>query len=392
MKEKLTLITLIILVFALLFGGLTWINVQLIQRMDAGQQFLIPWTSARAFVFGGQNPYTAPVSQVGALNLPFYALFLYFPFALVKDFNIAFSLWMSAAELALFGVGFLSIHLAGWKPSVLNAVLFYLTLFFSFYGFYPLLAGSTIVFTTLFLLLMLLSIREGWDEMLGILLVFSTFHPEKGGLAFLLILFWILVERRSRAIVVAVMSLISILIVSFLLLPDWIQPYYEIVSTGLQYDNGFLLSDFIKSWFPERGFVVAQVFRWVAILALVIEWAKVRKRDFHHLMWTVAFSVAILPYLGIHISPYFLSLFLFPLPLLFKNAEDRWGEIMKWFASFLLLLILSSWFIFMNVVNINNILIFTYPTLLLVGLFWVRWWSLRTPHTWMDEVKKYQGG
>ena len=142
MKEKLTLITLIILAFALLLGGLTWLNMQLIQRMDAGQQFLVPWTSARAFIFEGQNPYNTPVSQAGMLDLPFYALFLYFPFAIVRDVDVALSLWMSFTELALVVVGFLSIHLAGWKPSVLNAILFFLTLFFSFYGFFLYLRGA----------------------------------------------------------------------------------------------------------------------------------------------------------------------------------------------------------------------------------------------------------
>ena len=239
---------------------------------------------------------------------------------------------------------------------------------------------------------MLLAIREGWDEVLGVLLVLSTFHPEKGGLVFLLVLFWILVERRSRAIIVAVMSLISILVISFLLLPGWIPPYYEIVSTGLQHDNSFLLSDFIRPCFPEKGFIVAHVIRWLALLVLLAEWVKVRKRDFYHLMWTAAFSVVILPYLNLHISTYFLSIFLFPLPLLFKSAEERWGKLMKWFANLFLFLILSAWFIFRDVENINNVLVLVYPTLLLVGLYWVRWWSLGTPHTWMDEVKKYQGG
>ncbi len=406
MKEKLIPIVAIILALTLLLGGLTWLNRQLISRVDAGEQFIVPWMGARAFLFEQQtNPYSTPMAervQIAIyghriqgdeyphyLDIPFYKLFLYFPFALIKNFELALALWMSLAQIALFAVGFLSIHLTQWKPSPLNAVLYYLTLFFSFYGLYPVIGGSSTIFTALVLLLALLAIREGWDEVLGILLIFSSFYFAKGGLPFILLFFWIYTVKRSRVISVAMMSLVTVLIASFLLLPSWFMSFLSALLANSRADYGFLLRDLIALWQPSAANIITQVLFWALIVVLLFEWGSVRGKGFDHLLWTVAFSAVLVPFLNIHVSAYFYTFLFFPLALIAKIAEDRWAYT-RWLVSFFLLLILGAWGLFLRTENALQLLTFIFPGFLLVALYWLRWWYLSAPRTWADEADEFQ--
>ena len=406
MKDKLLFFSVFIVALALLLGSLIWLNQQLIPRVDAGEQFAAPWMGARAFLMEGRSPYSTPIAErvqvfvyghhveAGAypyyLNIPFYQLFAYLPLALIPDFNLALAVWMSFAELALFGVGFLSIYLAHWKPTPWNAVLYFLVLFFSFYGLYPVLGGSGTVFTALLLLLALLAIREGWDVLLGILLIFGSLNLARGGLLFLMLIFWVYSAKRLQAIYLSAMSLMVVLVASFLLLPSWFSTFLGAFLANSRADYGLLFSDFLQFWIPAMGAPIAQIIRWLVVLAIFLEWGALRGKSFEHLLWTAAFSVSVVPFLNIHISPYFYTFLLFPLPLLFKIVEDRWGSISHWLAALFLFLILSAWLLFARTTHALQLLTFLYPALLLLGLYWLRWWSLRAPRTWMDEANQYQ--
>lgn len=406
MKEKLTLITLITFALLILIGSLTWLNGQLIPRVDAGEQFVAPWMGARAFLFEQTSPYLTSVAeraqvaiyghyaQEGAyphyLDIPFYKLIFYFPFALIKDFELALALWMSAAQIALFGVGFLSIHLAQWKPAPLNAALFYLTLLFSFYGLYPVVGGSGTIFAALLLLLALLAIREGWDEALGILLAFSSFHLAKGGLVFILLFFWVYTAKRSRTISVAGMSFITIFVGSFLLLPNWFMSFLGALLANSRADYGFLFSDLLQHWQPTLANPIAQILRWMLIVMLLFEWGTVRGKRFEHLLWVAAFSAVVVPFLNIRVSPFFYTLFFLPIALIGKIAEDRWFRYARGLTSLFLLISLAAWGLFLRTENALQLLTFSLPALLLAALYWLRWWYLRAPRTWVDEANKFQ--
>ena len=408
MKNKLLPTTGIMIGLALLLGSLAWLNIQIVSsRPDAGELFVAPWTGARAFL-DGENPYLervakrAQVSVYGRhaqtgeypyyVDIPLYKLFFYIPFALIDDFEWALSLWMSVAEFALFGVGLLSIELSGWKPSAFNTVLFYLTLFCSFYGFYPVLGGSEVVFTALLLLLILFAIREEQDELLGVLLVFGTFNLAKGGLLFLLLLIWALIARRSRAISVMVMSLVTLLVISFLLLPSWILTYWNALSLNWEAGYGLLFNDLLQIWFPAFGDLIAQVLRWALVMVVVLEWFSARRGNFPHLLWFASLSICVVPFLNIYISPYFYSVLFLPFPLLSKISEERWGKVVRWVTGFSLILILSAWLLYGGTRYALQTLTFLYPVFLLLGLYWMRWWLLRSSRTWFDEIKMYQQG
>ena len=406
MKNRFFFIVALLLAFGLFFGGLVWLNIQILDYVEAGEHFLVSWIRARAFLFSGQSPYSEAVLQdvqvavygryalsgeySYAFDAPFYKLFVYFPFALISNFKIAFAIWLGFAELALAGIGFLSVYLSDWKPSLLSGTLFYLSLFFSFYGFYPLFGGSGAVFTAFFLLLMLLAIREEWDEALGLLLLFGTFYPAKGGILFLLILVWLAYQGRWQVFSIAFMSMIMLGIVSFLILPSWLSAYYEVLSGTLNLRYGYLFSAFLMQFSSEYNVILAEVLRWLFLVILLAEWVRARARDFSHLLWVAALSLVLVPFFEMPVSAYFFSLFLFPLPLILKSIEDRWQHYARPFSVFVLLLTLTAWFGFSRYENNLLLLTFIPPLFLTLGLYWVRWWSLRAPRTWWDDAHNFK--
>ena len=405
MKGKLFFILTLVLGGVILFGGLTWLNMQLIENIDTGEHFLVSWTRARAFLLEGKNPYGEVVTQdvqvqvygryaqgdeyTYQMGMPFYKLFVYFPFALINDYELSFAIWLVFAEIALLGVGLLSVHLSGWKPSVLHNALFNLSVLFSFLGVFSIVGGSGAVFIALSLLIALILFRDEDDGLLGLLLLAGTFNPAQGGAFFVLLILSLLYKQRWQAFRVALMGVITLFIVSSLILPDWLSSYYEVLVAGLV-GYGVTLSDFLMLWIPEYSNIIADLVRWLVVAVLIIEWATNLRRGFSHLLWVAALVIISVPFLNISFSPYFLTLFFFPLPLVFKNIQERWPKASNWLIILFLLLLLSTQIIVQADQNTMQILIFAYSLVVLVGLYWVRWWSLRLPHTWVDDINRHR--
>ncbi len=324
------------------------------------------------------------------LDIPFYLLFLYFPFALIDNFDLARALWTSFAEIALAAIIFLSLHFAEWKPSRVLTSLFYLSLLFSFYALYPLIAGSGVVFTILVLLFSLLALREGWDEILGILLVFGTFRLQNGGVLFILILFWVITTKRWRVLSVSLMTVALFSTVSLMLLPDWFMPFIRSIPGNLRAEQGYLFSDLLASWQLERVDLVAQILRWLVVIILFIEWRAARGKDFHRLIWVASLSLALFPFLNLRVNLFVHVALFLPLALVFRIAENRWEAPARWVIAIILLLLLTSWGIFMVAENAFQILAYLLPGFLTIALYWLRWWYIRPPRTWADETARFR--
>lgn len=355
---------------------------------------------ARSYLFEHSNPYTlesAKETQIAIyghlaradeypfrLDTPFYLLVFYFPLALIENFDLARALWMSFAEIALFGVGFLSIYLVEWKTSRRNLVFFFLTLFFSFYGVYPLMEMSVAIFTALFLLLALIAYREKWDEVLGVLLVFALSALQNGGILFFFILFLVFSAKRWRVFSVFAMTFSIFLAISLIFLSDWLLPFAGALRDNAEIGQGFLLSETLQIW-RDDGVLIANILKWVFLLILILEWRTARNKNFQHTLWVAGLSIIFAPFFNIPITAALFPFFFFPLALILNTAQSRWKNA-KLFIPFFFLVLLSAWLIFLRVPHATEILTFAFPLVLLLALYWMRWWLIRPPRTWADKV------
>jgi hypothetical protein len=308
------------------------------------------------------------------------------PFALIENFDLARALWMSFAEIALFAVGFLSINLAEWKASRINLVLFFLVLLFSFYGLYPLLDGSGAIFTALILLFSLVVFREEQDELLGILFLFGTLNLQRGGILLLFIIFLLITSKRKKAFSIFGMSLIVVLALTLILVSGWILPFLSSLRANMSVGQGLLFSEMLQIWLPDNGLLIANIIKWGFLLVLFFEWRAVRGRGFQHVLWVASLSIVMMPFIGVRTIPAFSTFLFLPLVLLFKIVQDRW-RYANWSIFISLLLILSSWLLFVPLSDPFETLTYIFPAALIIALYWMRWWLTCPPRTWADRIK-----
>jgi len=413
MPRILTIISIIAIVCLALasFGGQAWANTFYARAHPGEADFLVPWLGARTFLQYGNNPYEEPASQRAQLlyyghlakaeqdqlrlNVPFPIELFYFPFALITDYGLARGLWMTFLEIALALTAFLSLSLTNWKPPRTLLPIFVLFMVLWLHAWLPLLTGSTVIFTTLFLVGGLLALRAERDEVAGVLLLLSAFQPLASGVITLFVLWWVLYHRRWRVLWGALMVLGLLLVAAFIFLPGWFLPFLQALLTEYQQGIFFTPGTVFVGWWPAIGEKLGWALTAILVIVLFLEWRAVRGRDFRHFLWTASLTLAATPLLGVPAHPGLYVALFFPLTLFLSIVAERWSRPRHWgLAGILLVLIFAgSWALVYYLTGLDSIaplraaLIFGSPLLLLVGLYWVRWWAIRPPRTWFETIE-----
>lgn len=419
-----------------LVAGLVAANWFLARQYGAGADFLPAWNGARTFLFQDSDPYDQAVSQQTqrliyeraaragefpyALDIPFplllvYALplFLYqlflgflslFPFQIsmpIPDASWTLwmrALWMTLSELGLGLLVYFSLRLADWKPRRWFSILLLALALTWFHVGAALLDGSFSILLALILVGSLLAMRDFNDELAGFLLAISALKWEITLLPWVLLIFAALTARRWRVFSGIGMTWFALGVIGFLLYPDWFWPYARAVTSNWRADDMFTPARFLSNWFPTLSNGILLLVISILLLILVLEWfSALRGKDFRRVAWAFALSFAIAPLLGFsntfaNLAPLVFS-FVFILPF----AWERW----KKYPYLILSLILASFFalpLALQLLPISTPLLadgLTFllpPLLVIIGLYWIRWYVTRPPMTWLDGVKRELGG
>ena len=412
MSRTLNVITLIFctLLAISVFCGLMWANTLYIQNHPGEKDFLVPWLAARTFLQYGNNPYDDPAAQRAQiiyygrlayesedplqLSIPFPIELFYFPFALIPDYALARGLWMTLLEVALEALGFLSLRLTEWKPvrSLLPVVLIFSVLWV--YGFLPLVAGRAVIFVALAVTGVLLAIHEQRDELAGALLVLPFFKPDITGVFVIFTFWWVIVHRRWRILAGFLMALVILVTLAFFLLPDWFLPFLRGVISHINYNPGLTPGHIFASWWPVVGPRLGWVLTGFLLVVLFVEWRNVRHKDFRHVLWTSSLTLAVTPFLGIPVTIKDEVVLFLPLILFLAILNERWPHPRRWGVSGIALLVVfpGFWLLTRGLsmtgtsIVFNDVLFLLLPSLLIVGLYWMRWWAVRPPRTWSDML------
>ena len=116
-----------------LAGGLLWANLNFVQRVPGGVDFIVLWKGARNFMMQDVTPYgtlttlniqnivygraARPSEPPLRVGMPFYDVLLFMPFGAMSDLPLARALWMIVLEAALAGLIVVSLQLSRWKPA-----------------------------------------------------------------------------------------------------------------------------------------------------------------------------------------------------------------------------------------------------------------------------------
>jgi hypothetical protein len=391
-------------------SALTWTNYQYAQAAPGGNDFLTRWLGTRLFITEGLSPYSDEVAEriqqmtygrpanPGEDELrfayPLYSALVFIPYALISDYSLARAVWMTVLEVALVLLAVLSIRLTSWKISLPMVVILLLFSVFWYHGIRPLINGNAVALIALGITAGLLAVKNGSDELAGVLFALTTIKPQVVVLLLAFITIWALYNRRFRIVGWMFATVFLLSLFAALFIPNWIlQNLSEVLRYPGYTPPGSPMAVFI-AWWPEWGARVGWAFSGLMAIILLMEWWKNRNADFRGFLWTVCLTLVISQWIGIQTDPGNFVI-LFPgIIFVYSLFEERWkggGRVFTLINVFALLV--GIWALFLATVEQagqpvqSPIMFFPLPAYLLFMLYWVRWWAVNPPTVWYDSLE-----
>jgi len=386
-----------------------WGNYQLAKREVTGEGFLVQWLSIRSFVVDGNSPYSdrvpsTIVKTVGFENSfakgnppryssPLYSGIVIFPFTLIGDITIAQAIWSSAQLLAIFITLLVSVKLINWKSRWYIFLLISLFTLFSYHTVIPWLDGGLPTWVSLFLIFSFLAIRNNKYELAGISLALATIQPQMTVLLIIFILFWAVAQRKRTMIFWFFVTLVILSIIGLLLVPDWVMQYLRLLyNYPINFPPGNLGMLFSNLW-PGLGRQLGWLVSGILAIVLIIEWRLALHRDFRWFIWVASLTMVVSQWIGIPTIPgHFVQLIL-PIILISAMLSEHSPRGGQWLAVFIVA-ILFVWELVLYYFDITGTqpsnqlnLMIPLPLILLLGLYWTRWWAIKSKRLLIEEMK-----
>ena len=406
--QEVRALVLLIALFVLILGMLIVGNYYLAGMLPKGSEFLLIRTAARSFLFDRVEPYSAnipstvqreiygrfarPGEKPFILDIPFHLFTLFFPLGWIKDEMAARVFWLVLLELGLLAFLIMSLRLASDRVRVLPGAIIVLFCCASWYAVHSLSIGSPVILLAVTYTGILLALRAQMDELTGALLVVSAFQWQVGAPFLLFVIVSVYWARRWRVYVGAVMLLSILLAVSFLLYPGWILPFLRASWNSLQADFGDSIRKVFVYLSPQYGDLLSWILTAILVILLGYEWSESRGANFQRVVWVACLTIAMTPLLGFRTEAGNLVVLLFPFITLLLAVGERWKSAGKFLIGLLLLVLLGlPWYLTSGRSNLpaewNQYISFLFlPVLTVLGLYWIRWWMIRLPRTWVDQV------
>jgi hypothetical protein len=414
----------IIALFLVVLAALLTLNLYLARSLPAGEWLFLRWNGARAFLVEKTEPYSTAIAERVqqivyerrafaneyryVLSDPFYIILLYTPLVIIPDlvnwvlpsantgFELVRGIWMLLAEIALVLSVVFSYWLSEWEPP--RGLYFLLIAYglINFFSLNALITASPTIFLTFLYLGILLALRALSDELAGALLLLVAYQWEVSGLFFLSILIFVIANRRWNVLAGFGMSLIILLFVSFLTSPGWGLPYLRAVISNLFQTVNVNLDQILSNWFPNERFSIAGGVSILLIIVVFLESLASTQTHFRRLVWTAALALSAMPLVGLAIFPSNYTVLILPLILIVALVWERWARQRFVRIAFLLILTFSVPFLlYLKTLDVYSplyidLLSVLPPVAAILGLYWMRWWAVRTPRIWADQFDFYQ--
>jgi hypothetical protein len=375
-----------------------------------GDDFIVQWLAARAFAKENLSPYlpsvqtrteefvygsqAAPDEERLKFSSPLYSVLVILPFALISSAQAAQFTWMLLLGMTLAAHLGIALRLTGWKPVVWLLFLLITFVVLGFHNFHALASGSMIILSALFIFLALLSIRFGRYELAGLLLALATIQPRGVLLVILFILFWSFSKRLWTIAFWFLAGTAILLILGMLFIPDWPVQYMRVI---LNFQDYFPLNTpvaIFSSALPGMGKQLGWGLSLVMTILLIIEWFAARKKEFSWFLWTVSLTIVVGQWVGIPTDLNDFVLLILPLVLILATLDRRFSRYGKWMSGASLVIFLGGlWGIyFLTDPNISSLqqdrlFLFVFPLILLIGLYWVRWWAIRSYRGLIEDLR-----
>ena len=233
---------------------------------------------------------------------------------------------MTALEIAILGMVFISVSFSRWKIQTWLLALLVLFSLLWYYAVFPIIIGNPSVLVALFIATAFLAIRMELDAFVGFLLASSTIKPQ---IVILLIPFVILwaISRRRFTIVWSFLGSMALLIISGLILePGWIMQNIRQVLTYPGYTLPGTPGAIIAGWLPGVGEQIGWLLSMIFTLILIWEWRAAWKKRFKWFLWTACLTLVLTNLIGIRTATANYIAMYPALILIFALWDQRWGR------------------------------------------------------------------
>jgi hypothetical protein len=413
----------LIVASVIVLAGLFALNIYLARSLPGGEWLYQRWSGARAFLgSGGTSPdemygtaLAQDVQQIVygrnafadeyryVLNDPFYIVLFYVPLVILPNiinglfgadlgFELVRALWMLLSMLALVFIVLFSFRLSEWEPPRWLFVILMASGLFSLVSLIAWVTASPAIFLTLLYLAILLALRSFSDELAGALLCLVAYQWEVSALFFLFMLIFVFANRRWGVLAGFGMSLLILLIISFLIYPDWGLPYIRAVISGLLQGTRLNAGSILTEWLPEINFSLGGVASVIAVGIVVIESLGAINAPGRRVLWTACLALAATPLAGLALFPSNFVVLLPSLILIVALVWERW--LRRRLIAVLLIIIVALavpfalYFqtVFVYAPLYTQILSVLPPAATILALYWMRWWVVHSPRTWADQI------
>jgi hypothetical protein len=391
--------------------GLSFTNYRFAVQNPGGNDFLVHWVGTRALLVDGISPYSdtvalriqrmaygrpaLPGEHELRVAYPLYSTGLFLPFAFISDYSLARALWMTALEVALVGLALLSLYLSRWKPGIWLLALFLLFTLTWYHGVRAVINGNAVILVAVFIAGALAAIQSGRDELAGVLLALSTIKPQVVILLVVFVWVWAISVKRWGIVNWTVISLVVLSIGAAFFVPDWpLQNFWEVIRYP-GYNPPGTPGSALATWLPAAGTKLGWGLTFLLAILLLVEWSAARGQDFRWSLWTASLTLVASQWIGIQTDPgNFIVLFI-PLVLVFAmwvRHSGTLGRVMVILS--MAVLFVGLWALFLITLDSSRgqpqqspIMFFPLPLLLLLGLYWIRWWAIRPAHHFMGTLR-----
>ena len=384
-KYSLPIIVLVVLIFV----G----NLLIARNFIGGLDFYIKWSSAKALLADKTNPYSSsgfkqlteqaqssiyfPLSDENAFAAPVFSLFLYIPFALITDFELARALWMTILCIAFIavisqsGYDLLDLNTNPWKKIFL--IIFVIGNLFSVIS---ILSGDLHILSLMFFLLAYNQIQKGHFELAGIYCALTVINP---GLAILaLIVIGILSVRQGRwgSVVWFIITTGLLVLLGYLIQENWVAQYLKSAVEVIRN---------IRSEYSLSGDNVGQILKFgLPVFIVIIEWIRTfpklhfYKRD----QWVFNLTLAMLAIAFSQITPRALILVVPACMQIFyewNSRENPGAKIIAYsnlgfYVVFSIILVFLDPLILVSQHQLQETVFFISGLHLLLNMYWIRGW------------------
>jgi len=397
----------VILLVILGLVGLTWINYRYSVQNPGGSDFLPRWVGTRQFLMKAQSPYSDATTQEIQQRFygrpahsdedqvlfvyPFYSVFVFAPYALISEYDMARAIWMTTLEASIILMVAAALSLSRWRLSPFMLMFLFVFSLLWYYGIRALINANVSILIGLFIMGAFLAIRAGQDSWAGLLLALATIKPQIVILLILFVLLWSVSERRWLLFWSILGNLALLIAVASLFIPDWTwQNLRQIVAYPGYTLPGTPGAIFIQ-WLPGVGKQLGWGLTIWLTATLLWEWRVARNKDFHWFLWTAYLTMTATTMLGIRTATENYVVLLPALVLVFAAWDQEWGKFGRGLVALsFLLLFFGVWWLFLATLQHGDqpvqgaIMFFPLPVFLLIGLYWIRWWVLRPERPLLD--------